>query len=126
MGTLPVMRSPESKFDRIASRLKLNKEQKAEFETILNSGQQDANPVFDRLLKARVAMTDAMLSGTGQEEVDKLLASYRSVAAEMENLEAHALARICARLKPNQQGKAGAAFEEMSGIFMARDWRRAR
>jgi hypothetical protein len=41
------------------------------------------------------------------------------VAAQVTGIETKAFAKVCATLKPNQQGKAASAFELMAGMFNA-------
>jgi hypothetical protein len=124
----PVMRPEirESRFDRFSGRLKLNKDQKTAAGTILDEAQKEATPVAEVMAKARVAAVEAMINGKSADDVNKLLAAYTQSAAQMTGIEAKAFARICAGLKPNQQSKAGPAFDEMAGIFLSRDWRRTR
>jgi hypothetical protein len=121
-----IVRPPESKLDRISSRLKLNKEQKAEVESILNAAQEEAKPVVDKLFKARMSITNAMIAGKCQAEIDRELSAYTAVSAEMTGVESKAFSRIFAMLKANQQSKAAPALEEMAGMFLGRDWRRVR
>lgn len=116
----------ESRFDKIAGQLKLNKEQRPQVETILSAAQEEATPVMDKILKVRVAVVNAIVAGRSQEEIDKMMTFYTAASAEMTGIEAKAFSKIFATLKPNQQSKAVPAFEQFAGIFMARDWRRVR
>ena len=125
-GDFPIRATRQSRLDKIAGQLKLNREQRPEVENILNAAQEEASPLLDKMLKVRLAVANAMVAGKNQEDIDKMMASYTAVSAEMTGIETKAFSRIFAILKPNQQSKAGPAFEQFAGIFMARDWRRAR
>lgn len=116
----------QSRLDKIAGQLKLSKEQRPEVETILSAAQEEATPVLDKIIKVRVAVVNAMVAGRSQEEIDKMMTAYTAVSAEMTGIEAKAFSKIFVTLKPNQQSKAGPAFEQFAGIFMARDWRRVK
>jgi hypothetical protein len=43
--------------------------------------------------------------------------AYASTAAQVTGIETKTFAKICATLKPNQQGKAASAFELLAGMF---------
>jgi hypothetical protein len=127
MGFDTPIRAPrQSRLDRMADRLKLNKEQRTQAEGILDGAQKEALPVLETVIKARTAMAEAMVAERSPEEIDKLTGAYGEAAAQMAGVEAAAFAKIYATLKPNQQSKAGPAFEEMAGMFLTRDWRQAR
>jgi Spy/CpxP family protein refolding chaperone len=127
-GDFPMMAAGQhqSRLDKIAGQLKLNKEQRPQVETILSAAQEEATPVMDKILKVRVAVVNAIVAGRSQEEIDKMMTFYTAASAEMTSIEAKAFSKIFATLKPNQQSKAVPAFEQFAGIFMARDWRRVR
>jgi hypothetical protein len=129
-GDMPMMmgggQQRLSKFDRVSDRLKLNKEQKAEAGTVLDAVQAEALPVADSLIKARAGVAESMINGHSQDDLSRAIVAYEQLSAQMTGFEAKALSQILAKLKPNQQSKAGPAFDEMSGIFMSRDWRQVR
>jgi hypothetical protein len=64
-------------------------------------------------------MVNAMLSGASDADLKKTMDTYTSVVAQVTGIETKAFAKVCATLKPNQQGKAASAFEAMAGIFNA-------
>jgi hypothetical protein len=64
-------------------------------------------------------MAKAMLGGASTDDLKKTMDAYASVAAQVTGVEAKAFAKVCATLKPNQQGKAASAFELMAGMFNA-------
>ncbi len=125
-GPMIQQRVRETRFERVSGRLKLNKQQKAGAETVLDEAQKEALPVAEAMGKARIAIAEGMINRKSDADVDALLAAYTQAAAQMAGIEAKAFSRIYAGLQPNQQAKAGPAFEEMAGIFLVRDWRRAR
>jgi Spy/CpxP family protein refolding chaperone len=122
MGAMPPgagmqrQRTP-SKPEQMADKLKLNKEQKDQLETILSAAREKAGPVRQQMDKQRAAIATAFIQGKSGDDVDKLLADYTAIASQMTSVETEAFGKIYAMLKPNQQGKAGQAFELMAGMF---------
>lgn len=107
----------QSKAEMFADRLKLNKDQKDEVQTLLNAALKEAAPVREQIAKGRVVITDAILGGKSQDDIKKLLDTYATVSAQMAGIEAKTFTKVCAMLKPNQQSKAASAFELMAGMF---------
>jgi hypothetical protein len=107
-----------NKVEQIADKLKLNKEQKEDFAKILNAARERALTVRTEMDKARADLAGAMIDGN-PDNIAKLTTAYAGVAAKMTAIEGDAFGKIYAELKPNQQGKAEQAFEQMAGIFSA-------
>jgi hypothetical protein len=117
-----------SRFDTIADKLKLSKEQKEQTATIFDAAQEAAGPLNEKIANGRKQIAGALMQGqaTG-ENYDKLMAAYTDVLAQMADIEATAYGKLYAILKPNQQVKAPQVFaESMSGLFAGRDWKRVR
>ncbi|HLH18779.1 MAG TPA: Spy/CpxP family protein refolding chaperone [Bryobacteraceae bacterium] len=109
----------QSKTEQIADKLKLNKEQREQFDSILAAGREKAAPIREQMDKQRAQIAGALIGGKGGEEVDKMWADYSAAAAQMTALETEAYGKIWAMLKPNQQKRGPEAFELMAGIFSA-------
>jgi len=107
----------QTKFDQIADKLKLSKEQKDQAQAIMDAGREEATPLREQLAKARLAVADTMLNGKSDDEVRKAQDSYAAAVAQMTGVEAKAFAKIYALLKPNQQSKASQAWELMADVF---------
>jgi NifU-like protein involved in Fe-S cluster formation len=107
----------ESKGDQIVSRLKLSKDQKAEFESILEVAFQTAGPARTELAKGRAALANAILAGQPADEIAKITKDYTAVEAQMTDQEVKAFQKIYAILKPNQTVHAPEAFDLMAGIL---------
>jgi len=107
----------QTKAEQVADKLKLNKDQKDQFESILSAGREKAAPIREQMDKQRAQIAGAMIGGKPAEEVDKLIADFTGLAAQMTAVETEAYGKIWAMLKPNQQSKAPQAFELMVGIF---------
>jgi hypothetical protein len=116
-GGMGQMRRPQSKTDQIMEKLKLNKEQKEEFQNILSAGREEAGQVAQKLEAARVQYVNGVLQGKPEPDMKSALQAYTAAAAEMTGVEIKAFAKIYASLKPNQQKNAGQAFALMAGIF---------
>ena len=117
-GAMPRMQR-QTPFDIFADRLKLNKDQKAEAQTVLTDAMKESAPLRQQLSQGRAAIANAILSGKSADDQKKIMDAYTALAAQVTGIEAKAFAKVCATLKPNQQGKAGPAFEVMAGIFNA-------
>jgi 2-hydroxychromene-2-carboxylate isomerase len=109
----------QTPFDIFAERLKLNKDQRVEAQTVLADAMKESAPLRQQLAQSRVEIAKAMLGGASADDLKKTMDTYTAVAAQVAGVEAKAFAKVCATLKPNQQGKAAAAFELMAGIFNA-------
>ena len=120
MGAGMPRRQPPSKPEQVADKLKLNKEQKEEFERILAAGREEARPVLETMMKMRAQLATVMLRGGAEADLKKATEEYTAAAAQMTAIETKAFGKLYAALKPNQQGKAAQAFELMAGIFEPR------
>ncbi len=109
-----------SKPEQIIEKLKLNKDQKDEFEKIMNSGREEAKPVQEAMIKLRGQLASAMVQGAADADMKKAMDNYAAAAAQMTAIEAKAYGKLYAILKPNQQSKGPQAFELMAGLFEQR------
>lgn len=107
-----------NKLDQIAEKLKLNKDQRQEFATILSATAERAVSVRMEMDKARADLAGAMIDGKPADDVAKLTAGYAAVCEKMTKAVADAFGKILAMLKPNQQAKTGDALELLSSLFM--------
>jgi hypothetical protein len=112
------MRTPKpSKAEQIVTRLKLNKDQTAEFQTILLASAKEATPVLQQLMQSRNVLAGAMVSGKSQADLDELSKALTAAQLQMTGIELSAFQKVFALLKPNQTAKAPEAFDLMAGIF---------
>jgi len=107
----------QTKFEIFAERLKLSKEQAAEAGNIFTAAMTKAGPLRTQLDQSRTQIAGAMIEGKSQDEINKLLEAHTALEAQVDAVEADAFAKLFATLKPNQQAKAGQAYELMAGIF---------
>lgn len=115
----------QSLTDVIADKLKLSKEQKEELAPIISSGREAAGPLVGQINQGRTVIAQAIVQGKSGEEINQMMSQYTDLLAKMAAVEATAYAKIYALLKPNQQSKATAVFDEqMSGMFMSAGGRR--
>lgn len=126
--SMPRQSNRVTRFDTIADKLKLTKEQKDQASTIFDAAQEAAGPLNEQIANGRKQITGALMQGQASGDgYDKLLAAYTNVVAQMADIEAVAYGKLYAILKPNQQSKAEQVFaEQMSGLFDGRDWKRVR
>jgi Spy/CpxP family protein refolding chaperone len=116
MGSGVMARKP-TKAEQFADKLKLTKEQRDETATIFAAALERSVSVRADLDERRAKIAGALIDAKPAEEVNKLAADYAAVAAQMTKIQAEAFAKVYATLKPNQQAKAGQAFELMAGMF---------
>jgi hypothetical protein len=107
----------QSKADQIADKLKLNKDQRQQLEAILSAAREKAQPIGQQMDHQRAQIAGAMIDGKSGDDLQPLLTGYAGMAGQMISVETDAYSKIYAMLKPNQQGKAGQAFELMAGMF---------
>jgi hypothetical protein len=113
----------QSKLDAIAEKLKLNKEQKDQVQTIFLAALEESRSLGEQIMKGREAIAGAMITGKSEDDIRKMLDEYAGLQAQMTGIETKAFAKVYALLKPNQQQKAPAAFEIMAGMFGAQTGR---
>ncbi|MFY9724375.1 MAG: hypothetical protein WAJ87_02715 [Bryobacteraceae bacterium] len=107
----------QNQLDQFADRLKLNKQQRAEAETILDAAREAMAPAQQKLLEARRNLAAALIGGQPDDAIDQLTKTYTSLSAQTKAVEANAFAKICALLKPNQQSRAVQNFGLMAQLL---------
>lgn len=107
----------QTKFDLFAEKLKLNKEQKEEASTALAAAMEESAPVREDLDKSRVAIASALIDGKSGDDIKKPTDDYAAAAAKMTGIEVKAFSKVYASLKPNQQAKAGQAFDLLAEVL---------
>lgn len=122
---MPMSQTP-SRLDRIETVLKLNHEQRKQVKSIMDDGQKEAATVRDQLTKSQLEIGEALAGGKSQKEIDKALAGYGQLQAQMAGIEMKAFSKIYQTLDKDQQTNAGQIFYMMQGIFMTRNWNETR
>jgi Spy/CpxP family protein refolding chaperone len=107
----------QSRFDQIADKLKLNKDQRQQAQTILDAGREEAAPLHESVARARLGIADALINAKGDDAAKKAQDAYAAEVAKLTGLEAKTFAKIYALLKPNQQSRAAQAWDLMADIF---------
>jgi hypothetical protein len=113
----PIRPQRMNRLQQFSEKLKLNKEQVEEVNNIFKAALEKAGPVSAQLENSRTEIAGAMIGGKSPDDVNKLLEAHTVLEAQMDAIEAEAFSKIFGMLKPNQQAKAGQAFELMAGIF---------
>jgi len=114
--------SRPSRFEQISQMLKLNKEQRKQFRSIMDEAQKEATPVHEQMLKSRLAIGEALQAGKGQDELNPLVASEAALEARLGHIELSAFARIYQTLDKDQQAQTRQFFQMMKGIFNGKNW----
>src|SRR5579863_9825081 len=80
----PARAQRTSRFETIADKLKLSKEQKDEATKIFDAAQETAGPLNEQIANGRKQITGAMMQNQASgENFDKLMAAYTAVLAQM-------------------------------------------
>jgi hypothetical protein len=115
-GITPMPR--KTKLELFGEKLKLNtKEQGPEVEKILTAAVQEAAPVRTQLDRGRAALAESIINNKGDDDFKKTQDAVAGLIAQLTAIEAKAFGQVLAVLKPNQQSKAGQAFELLDGFF---------
>jgi Spy/CpxP family protein refolding chaperone len=109
--------SRPSKLEQFADKLKLTKEQKDDLVTVLTAAMEQSAPLRGQLDQGRVQIAGAMIEGKSPDDLKKLMDDYTSLAAQLTDIEAKTFGKIYESLKPNQQAKAGQAFELLAAVI---------
>jgi hypothetical protein len=107
-----------TKAEQMADRLKLNKDQKSEYQTILESAVKDADPVVQQLTQARIVLANALLMEKSPAEREQAVKAFADAQFVMTGVEVRTFQKIVGLLKPNQAAKAPEAFDLMADIFV--------
>lgn len=105
-----------SKFDQFVDKMKLNGDQRNQARAIIMDAAKETGPLQEQLMKVRESLAGAYIAGNSQQ-ADQALAQYTPLVAQLAGIEAKSFAKICALLKPNQQAKAGPAFELLFEVY---------
>jgi hypothetical protein len=115
---MPAFMPKKTKLELFAEKLKLNqKEQAPEVEKILSAAVQEAAPVRGQIERGRAALAESIINGKGDEDFKKTQDAVAGLMVQLTVIEAKAFGQVLATLKPNQQAKAGQAFELLDGYF---------
>ena len=123
-SSAPIMMgsSQPDKLSVLTDALKLNKDQKKMVKTVLDEGQKDAAPLRDEAIKSRLAIGEAISSGTSQDQIDRLVMRHAAVESQMAGLEMKVFVKIYQGLDKDQQPRAQTLFQMMNGIFKNKNW----
>jgi len=121
MGGYP-MQGSMSRFDMISNMLKLTKDQKKDLKTAMDEAQKEATPVHDQIMKSRDVIAEAVATGKGQEEVNKLVGDEAALQTQLAAIEVKTFAKVYKTLDAEQQPQATGLLFMMKGIFNGKNW----
>ncbi len=121
-ASMPMSMMSQSRIDRLATMLDLNKDQKKEIKSMMDESQKEANPLKDQLSKSRLAIGEAVHAGKTGPELDTVLKANADIETQLAAIEARAFAKMFGTLEKEQQAKIGPAFLMMKGVFAGRNW----
>ena len=117
--------SVASKFDTIATMLKLDKDQKKALKTTFDDSQKEAAPIRDQMAKARLVIGEAVQAGKSEEEIKTLTSSLGTLEAQMAEIELKAFAQVYKSLEKEQIAGTRGLFPMMKGMFSGKNWNAA-
>jgi uncharacterized membrane protein len=122
-GDLPqVTMGQSTPLERISTGFALNKDQKKDLRSTLDDAQKEAAPIRDRMVKAHIAIGEAIQAGKSQQEIDQAVNAYAALDAQMTAIEMRAFSTIYKSLDKDQQAKARPLFLSMQGMFKGKNW----
>jgi Spy/CpxP family protein refolding chaperone len=110
-------RRSQSRFDTFADKLKLNKDQKAQAQSLISEARKEAEPAQQAMFEARGNLAGSLINGQSGDRIAPLTRKYAEAAAQLAAIEAKTFAKIVALMKPKDQPKAGPNFELLAEIF---------
>jgi len=113
---------PTSRLDRIADNLKLSKDQKKDLKAAFDEAQKEAAPVNEQMLKARLAIGEAVAAGKSTDEVAKACDAEGQLESQMAVIEIRAFAKAVEGFDNDQKQRAGMLFQMMRGLFANKNW----
>ena len=120
---IPMGSFTQSKIDRWATALNLNKDQKKDLKQVFDDAQKEAMPLHDQLAKARAAVGEAVTGGKSPDDVAKACAAVAQLDAQMTDVELKAMVKAVGIL-PDESKQRGAQmlFQSTRGLFAGKNW----
>ncbi|HLK68329.1 MAG TPA: hypothetical protein VKU19_33080 [Bryobacteraceae bacterium] len=106
-----------SKLQLFAEKLKLTTEQKDDVAKMLTAAMEQSTQLRGQIDQERVQIAGALIEGKSGDDLKKLMDDYTSLEAQFTDIETKTFAKIYESLKPNQQAKAGQAYELMVAVL---------
>jgi len=113
---------PVNKLDRINDMLKLTRDQRKELKQTFDEAQKEAAPLHEQIVKARLALGEAVAQGKSQDEITKAANEEAALEVQMTMIELRAFSKFATGLEPDQQQRAGMLFQMMRGMFSGKNW----
>jgi hypothetical protein len=111
-----------SRFDELAIRLGLDRDQKKAVRTLFDRASKEAEPVRQQMQQNRKELYEAVKGGKSEEEISALVQKQAPLYAQMAALEMRAFARMFKELDPNQHKKAEEMMPRFAGFFQSKKW----
>ena len=86
-----------------------------------DEAQKEATPLHDQMVKARLAVGEAVVGGKA-EEITKTSEAEGALETQMMMIELKAFAKVTTALDPEQQQRAAGLFVMMRGLFNNKNW----
>src|ERR1035441_5137222 len=122
-SNMPNMSSGETRMDRLASALKLSKDQRKEIKAAMDDAQKEAIPIYQQLPKSHLAIAEAIAAGKSQEEIDKAVHHQAELETQIASIELHAFVSAFVWLEPDRkQVGIPLIFAMVRGVFNGKNW----
>ena len=111
-----------TRLDILTDQMKLDKDQRKNVKNILDDAQKEANPIRDQLVKARLAIGEAVQAGKSGEDLKPLVASEAALETKMTAIELASFVKIYKSLEAEQRNQSRVLFQMMKGLFENKNW----
>jgi hypothetical protein len=115
------MRAP-SRYDSLAAKLELDKDQKKVVRQLFEQFSKEAEPIRQEMAKANSELYLAVKEGKGDAELSQMVEKQSSLYTKMTALETRAFAALFKQLDGGQQKKAEEIMPRMAGFFQTKKW----
>jgi hypothetical protein len=122
---VPMPTGAATKFDRIATTLNLNKDQKKAARAIIDEAAKEAAPLRDQISKSRIVVGEAITAKKNEDELKQVAKASSDLSVQLTQLELNTFNKIFGLLDDTQkkdQQALGRTFVLMTDIFHGKNW----
>jgi hypothetical protein len=111
-----------SRYDSLASKLGLDKDQKKVIRTLFDQISKEAEPIRQEMARNNHALYAAVKAGKGDAELNQMVEKQSALYARMAALETRAFAGLFKQLDDGQQKRAEEIMPRLAGMFQNKKW----
>jgi hypothetical protein len=111
-----------SRYDSLAAKLELDKDQKKVVRQLFEQYSKEAEPIRQEMAKANHELYLAMKEGKSDADLSQMVEKQSALYAKMTALETRAFAAMYKQLDNSQQKRAEEVMPRMAGFFQTKKW----